>query len=313
MTDNNGMTNDIVVMFEGTIYEEGYGWVAQKVMRDKELHATAKAIYAYICSMAGNPKNIDNRKAFPSVSLMKAELGIKSQDTFYKYMNQLKSKGYLKVERQKDELGKFKRNIYKIIAVPKLDNPEEKPKSKFSTMEKDPKSKNQTMDNPKSDFSTTDNPTSENWNTNRNSFNRNSFNIDNKRDTYKDTGNPDLSTQQEQDKLLKESLKEWIPQFTHHTLSVFSKDYDEMYEWFGIILRAKDQVEKKKGFRIELEAIDYDLNKILISGIRAIKNNQQIKSKNKYLYKTILNGLDKLFVEEKSDSILSYNWLANNQ
>ena len=156
------MPNDAVVMFEGTIYEDGYGWVAQKVMRDPDLKPQAKAIYAYICSMAGNPTDIDNRKAFPSVSLMKKELGIKSQDTFYKYINQLKDKGYLYVEQEKDESGKFKRNIYKIIAVPK----EDLPQSKKST----------TVNLPQSKFSTSEKSTSEKWNTNRNSINSNSFN-----------------------------------------------------------------------------------------------------------------------------------------
>jgi len=160
------MSNDVVVMFEGTIYEHGYGWVAQKVMRDVSLSIQAKAIYSYICSMAGNPTDIDNRKAFPSITLMKHELGIKSQDTFYKHMNQLKDKGYLKVEQEKDEKGKFKRNIYKIVAVPQtVEKEEHKPQSNFSTTDK-----------PQSNFSTTDNPTSDNWNTNSNSFSSNSFN-----------------------------------------------------------------------------------------------------------------------------------------
>lgn len=160
-------TNDKVIMFEGTIYENGYGWVAQKVMRDRDLSPQAKAIYSYICSFAGNPTDINDRQAFPSISLMKAELGIKSQDTFYKHMNALKEKGYLVVEQEKDDLGKFKRNIYKIIAVPTPSEEAKKPQSKKST-----------TGNPQSNFSTTDNPTTDNWNTNSNRFNSNRFNKD---------------------------------------------------------------------------------------------------------------------------------------
>lgn len=164
------MAQDAVVMFEGTIYEEGYGWVAQKVMRDAELSVQAKAIYSYICSMAGNPTDIDNRKAFPSVSLMKHELGIKSDDTFYKHMKKLKDKGYLKVEQEKSESGKFKRNIYKVVAVPKSD--EKKPEPK----EKEPYPKKSSTVKPYPNFSSTEKPSTEKWGTNRNSITRNSFN-----------------------------------------------------------------------------------------------------------------------------------------
>ncbi|RGY62742.1 helix-turn-helix domain-containing protein, partial [Fusobacterium ulcerans] len=43
------------------IYEEGYGVVAKKVMRDKTLNILSKAVYAYICSYTGKGKD-----AFPS-------------------------------------------------------------------------------------------------------------------------------------------------------------------------------------------------------------------------------------------------------
>lgn len=283
-------TNDVVVMFEGTIYESGYGWVAQKVMRDKKIHSTAKAIYAYICSMAGNPKDLDGRKAFPSVSLMKAELGINSDGTFYKYMKQLKQNGYLKVEQEKNLEGKFKRNIYKIVAVPK---PIEEPE----IQENNRTPKNEVREKPHSNLPSTAEPSTEKRSTNSNSFSSNSFNKDIKRDTYKDTEMDQDSIFKEQDNLLKESLKDWIPPLTHKTLTIFSKDYDEMYHWFGIILRAKKEIEDKKNMIIELEQIDYELNQSVISGIRAIKTNNKIKSTDNYLYITILNGLDKITLE----------------
>ncbi|GAB4074577.1 hypothetical protein GCM10028778_20800 [Barrientosiimonas marina] len=203
------MAQDAVVMFEGTIYENGYGWVAQKVMRDSKISIQAKAIYSYICSLAGNPTDIDGRKAFPSISLMKYELGIKSQDTFYKYMNQLKDKGYLKIEHEKDDKGKFERNIYKVIAVP---NPPEKNDQKAK---KDPYPKNWTTDYPKSNFSTSDNPTTDNWTTNRNRINRNRI------------------TNDDENKEMRASIREELTQLTEnnpHLKSLFDHLKREMLD-----------------------------------------------------------------------------------
>lgn len=117
---------DLVIQFEGTIYEQGYGLIAQKVMRDKDLHPVSKSIYAYLCSFAGVGKD-GERSAFPGVSLMMHELGIKTDDTFYKYRKQLVQKGYIKVEKRRQTGAKFDSNIYKIVAVPK-EIPEEIPK-----------------------------------------------------------------------------------------------------------------------------------------------------------------------------------------
>lgn len=290
------MTNDAVVMFEGTIYENGYGWVAQKVMRDRELHTTAKAIYAYICSMAGNPKNIDERKAFPSVSLMKAELGINSDGTFYKYMNQLKDKGYLKVIQEKDDEGKFKRNIYKIVAVPEPNNDNKKENNRTS--------KNEVRKEPYSKLPSTDKPSTEKWSNNRNSSTSNSFNRDTKQDTYKDTN---LDPIAEQDRLLKESLKDdWLPPKIFNSLSAFSKDFDEMHKWVGIIFRAKKRVEVENNIIINLQDVDYEVSRMFNSAIRVIKKKNNVENEDSYLFKTIYNGLGKLTHEV--DDILSLKY-----
>ena len=103
---------EIVVQFEGTVYENGYGQIAKKVMRDKSIHAVSKAIYAYLVSYAGSKDN-----SFPSVQLMMDELGIKSEDTFYKYRNQLIKAGYITVHKEREE-GRFDNNVYKIATVP---------------------------------------------------------------------------------------------------------------------------------------------------------------------------------------------------
>jgi hypothetical protein len=67
---------DMVIQFRGTIYEKGYGQVAQLVMRDKTLKPTAKAIYAYLCSFAWGGVDSD-RKAFPTVKQQCYELSIR--------------------------------------------------------------------------------------------------------------------------------------------------------------------------------------------------------------------------------------------
>lgn len=120
---------DLVIQFRGTVYENGYGQIAQKVMRDKTIHTTAKAIYAYLCSFAGGGLEVD-RSAFPSVALIMDELNIKSEDTFYKYRKQLVDAGYITVDQKRDEEGKFLKNIYYIEAIVKPKKVVGIPKSK---------------------------------------------------------------------------------------------------------------------------------------------------------------------------------------
>lgn len=90
----------------------GYGVLPRSVMRDKNLPAQSKAIYAYLVSFAGSSK-----KAWPSVSLMAEELGM-SRDTFYKYMNILKEVGYVEVKKQRQEGGQWLNNVYMISDQP---------------------------------------------------------------------------------------------------------------------------------------------------------------------------------------------------
>lgn len=108
---------DTVIMFRGTIYEGGYGLIARKVMRDRNISAKAKAIYAYLCSFATADVSGD-RTAFPGVSLMKQDLGIRSDDTFYKCRNELVNAGYISVEQREGPGGRFSSNMYFIEAVP---------------------------------------------------------------------------------------------------------------------------------------------------------------------------------------------------
>jgi len=122
---------DSVVQFRGTVYEDGYGLIASKVMRDKKLPRQSKLIYAYICSFAGSDKEGD-RSAFPSVSLQCDELGM-SEDTYYRWRKPLVDAGYLSIEKRRNGESKFERNLYFIEAVPMPkndDDTETKPNKK---------------------------------------------------------------------------------------------------------------------------------------------------------------------------------------
>src|SRR5690625_847946 len=110
------MSNDQVIQFRGTIYENGYGMLARKVMRDKDLSPTAKSIYAYICSFAGVDKD-GKVSAFPGVSIKKEELGNRTDKTYYNHRKQLLKKGYISIEKNRKE-GKFENNIYFIEPIP---------------------------------------------------------------------------------------------------------------------------------------------------------------------------------------------------
>jgi hypothetical protein len=107
---------DSVIQFEGTVYENGYGLIAQKVMRDKSLPKQSKLIYAYMCSFAAVGNN-GERTAFPSVSLQCGELGM-TKDTYYKWRQPLIDRGYIKISKQRQEGAKFDNNVYSIMAVP---------------------------------------------------------------------------------------------------------------------------------------------------------------------------------------------------
>jgi len=95
------------------IYARGYGIVSKRVMFDRRLSLTAKAIYAYICSYC----NADNR-AFPSRERTVSELGI-NKDTYYRHFAQLLNEGYIEKSRTKTDECRFANNIYTVVDTPK--------------------------------------------------------------------------------------------------------------------------------------------------------------------------------------------------
>nr|WP_264466992.1 DnaD domain protein [Enterococcus avium] len=77
-------------------------------MRDTKLSIESKAIYAYLCSFAGA-----GNTAFPSRELICHELNI-SINRFNKYKNELVTKGYITIKRERLENG-FSKNIYTLV------------------------------------------------------------------------------------------------------------------------------------------------------------------------------------------------------
>lgn len=117
---NNGNKNNLKNNIELTdllrvqgVNAKGYGIVPKAVMQDRRLTRDAKAIYAYFCSYAGAGST-----AFPSVNKICYDLGFKTEDTFRKHMNLLKSYGYIKIYRKRDEKGRWGKNIYTLVTHP---------------------------------------------------------------------------------------------------------------------------------------------------------------------------------------------------
>lgn len=91
----------------------GYGTIPKSVMIDQRITPTAKLIYAYFCSYAGAGDT-----AFPSQSKIRHDLKIKDPDTFRKHLNFLKAYGYILVEQEQGEKGRFAHNIYTLVSNP---------------------------------------------------------------------------------------------------------------------------------------------------------------------------------------------------
>ncbi|MGG5372836.1 conserved phage C-terminal domain-containing protein [Enterococcus sp. AZ196] len=83
----------------------GYGMIPKLVMKDPNLSAEAKAIYAYLCSYCGAGDT-----AFPSTELMCHDLAI-SEKRLQRHMKQLKESNYVHIERKRTVNG-FSNNIY---------------------------------------------------------------------------------------------------------------------------------------------------------------------------------------------------------
>ena len=99
------------IKLEG-IFEQGYGFIAKKVMQDITIPLAAKGFYAYLCSFGGKGNDI-----FPSRKKICTDLNI-SNDTLSKYISLLVSKGYIEIIPTRTMNGQFCRNTYKIMLTP---------------------------------------------------------------------------------------------------------------------------------------------------------------------------------------------------
>lgn len=91
----------------------GWGLVRQDIMRDSSLSVESKAIYAYLCSIAGT-----GGVCYPSVDTMMRDLDV-SRGRLVKHMRALVAAGVIEKTRERNGnlLGK---NVYKIVSAKEI-------------------------------------------------------------------------------------------------------------------------------------------------------------------------------------------------
>lgn len=92
------------------IYRQGYGLIPKFVMHDPSLTLESKAVYAYLCSLAGS-----GDVTFPYRETILRHTGL-SKNTYYRHYGLLLEQGYLSVTRPAD---KTAANIYTLVQNPK--------------------------------------------------------------------------------------------------------------------------------------------------------------------------------------------------
>ena len=94
------------------INAKGYGILYKYPMLDPELSWKAKAVYSYICSLAGSGET-----AFPGYKTILYDLDIK-KDSYYGYRDALEQNGYLKAQ-QRSFNGQFLPTLFTVVSRPK--------------------------------------------------------------------------------------------------------------------------------------------------------------------------------------------------
>jgi len=82
-----------VRQFVGTIFEDGFGMIPQRIMRDRKLSSNGKVVYSYLTSYAWN-----TIKVYPKQKTMADDLGI-SEEKLRKSLNELYDLGYVQKEK----------------------------------------------------------------------------------------------------------------------------------------------------------------------------------------------------------------------
>lgn len=104
--DFNKVQGDAVLIETTSFQSFGYGIVSQYVMKNKNISISAKGVYGYLVSCAGNDK-----QTYPNQTTMCKDLGIKKVDTLRKYIKELQAEGFIKViKTTKKSL--FYKNVY---------------------------------------------------------------------------------------------------------------------------------------------------------------------------------------------------------
>lgn len=136
----------MIEQFKGTVYEQGYGTVAKRVMRDKTLSVGAKALYSYLCSFAWG-----KYESYPTVNSITNDMGI-SEKTFSRYRNEIVESGYVTVEFR--NIRGQNRNVYILNSTPvKSSGVEKMTPSKNDPVQNDPpNNKRNTLQEKKKDL-----------------------------------------------------------------------------------------------------------------------------------------------------------------
>ncbi|MEK5500957.1 hypothetical protein [Bacillus sp. FSL M8-0168] len=123
------------------------------------------------------------------------------------------------------------------------------------------------------------------------------------------------------DGLMKKSLESVLPNQIYNTLNVFCHTFNEMYEMYGILLRAKNTVSKKYNINIMLEDFEEEIHSSLLAAIRKVKTDKSIKTKENYIYISLYNKCEEIARSLKpsknqkhqlDDNVVPfYNWLEN--
>lgn len=95
------------------VMAKGFGCVAKYAMHDQSISATAKGLYAYLCSLSGGGTITYPRRDNILIALKL------SKTTYYKALSSLIEVGYITVHRTLMRGDHWKRNVYTIMSNPK--------------------------------------------------------------------------------------------------------------------------------------------------------------------------------------------------
>lgn len=126
----------------------------------------------------------------------------------------------------------------------------------------------------------------------------------------------DSEKEKKQDQMLKNTLKdsEGLSDRLFDILDTFSKDYDQMYSWIGIIFRAKDKAEKNTGEELFIEKEKN--NELICNGVQNIIRIIRTQEKNNpdgYMYSSLVNYLEQAIAQDaRKEKMVEYHYLTQN-